>query len=168
LHNNPPCVESADYTYQNGWQGKNAFEIKAERMPERCILFPVTGGANYIFSSRQGTSENWQQIMTVHRDDPVEIPNESIEILNEKIAYIFMANKYAVTTDRGKTWKIWDAQKDLIDWKRTRDKYPNWASIERIYLRQDGSGEMKLDRFYSKENLIKDLHTKDFGKNWNP
>ncbi|MBA2495199.1 MAG: hypothetical protein H0V31_10955, partial [Acidobacteria bacterium] len=23
-----PCIESVDYTYQNGWQGENPFSIK--------------------------------------------------------------------------------------------------------------------------------------------
>ncbi len=163
-----PCVESIDSTYQNGWQGENPFSIKVERVPESCSFAAVVAGANYIFSARQGNSENWHEIMTYRFDDPIELKSEYVRIVNENTAYIFIIDRYAVTTDSGKTWKIWNAEKDLTDWKRAEDKYPNWAKIDEINLEENGSGKMKLERVNSGKGLTKELHTNNFGKTWIP
>lgn len=166
-YNNPPRVENADYTYQNGWQGENPFEIRLERIPEKCIFMPALGGANYIFSTRPNGSEKWQTVFTTHHDDLIDISSDNVRVLNEKVAYTFVIQKFAATTDSGKTWKIWSPSKDLIDWKRSGDEYPNWALIEQVEIKEDGSGKIELNRF-DKEGLIKELRTKDFGQTWNP
>ncbi len=158
-----PCLGNIDITHQNGWQG--IFVIKVERRLEKCKLLP---GAHYTFLSRRGNSENWQEIMTFRYDDPIGVSSENIHIVNDKVAYIFLIDRYAVTTDSGKTWKIWDAEKDLTDWKRAEDEYPNWARIVEINIAENGSGKMKLERLSGKKGLIIELNTDDFGKTWIP
>ena len=106
--------------------------------------------------------------MTYRFDDPIELRSEYIHIVNENTAYIFIIDRYAVTTDSGKTWKIWNAEKDLTDWKRGEDEYPNWAKIDEINLGENGNGKMKLERINGKKGLIKELHTDNFGKTWIP
>ncbi len=154
-----PCVESIDYTYQNGWQGKNPFSVKVERIPESCSFAAVVAGANYIFSARQGNSESWRQIMIVHHDDPIDIPKNSIKIFSEKVAYTFMNGDYAVTSDNGKTWAVWNV-----------DKIPNWNFLDYGYIKEvtiseDGVGLLKLNPL-GKYKEIPEFYTSDFGKNW--
>ncbi|CAN5673502.1 hypothetical protein BH18ACI1_BH18ACI1_14010 [soil metagenome] len=154
-----PCIESVDYTYQNGWQGENPFSIKVERIPESCSFAAAIAGANYIFSARHGNSESWQQIMTVHCDDPIDIPRNTIKIVSEKVAYTFMNGGYAVTSDSGKTWTVWDV-----------DKMPNWNFVDYGYIKEvtvleNGIGSLKLNPS-DKHKEVSEFYTSDFGKTW--
>ncbi len=149
------CIGEVDKTFQNGWQ--DDFEVKVERKLEKYGFVP---GAYYIFSSRHSKSENWQEIMTFRHDDPLDIPKESIQIINDKVAVVFMGWKAAVTSDAGKTWDIWNAEKDILDWKGV-----NYGLIEKITMAEDGNGIMILDPIPNR-NEPKELYTTDFGKTW--
>ncbi len=158
-HYQNPCVETVDSTYQNGWQGENSFSVKIERIPETCAFGAAFSGAKYIFSARQGDSEAWRQIISVHNDDRVDISNDSIKIINENVAYIFMDGDYAATSDSGKTWKLWSV-----------DKIPNWnfsdyGYIKEVKLSETGIGWLKLNPL-EKHKDIPEFYTSDFGKNW--
>ncbi len=164
------CVENVDNTLQHGWQG--IFDVRIQRIPESCATFAAVAGANYVISSRRGTFEDWKQIASIHYDDPIDIPNDAVVIVSEYVAFAFLVDKYVITTDSGDTWSIWGVQTDLPDWKRPSDQYFNWAKIDRVEMKQDGSGTMFLkrptDRNGGAIGLIQQLRTSDFGKTWVP
>jgi hypothetical protein len=151
-------VENVDSTYQNGWH--NSFEVKVERKPQSCAF--GFAGANYIFSARQANSENWYEIMTVHHDDLIEVSNKSVRVVNETTAYVFMGEKYAVTTDGGKKWMILQADKDLL-----LENFSKYQWISDVSLNEDGSGIMTVKAFDNNERWIElPFFTRDFGITW--
>jgi hypothetical protein len=116
-------------------------------------------GAYYVFETIDG-SNNSSEIMTFRHDEPVPINDNSIRILNDGIAYVYMGWMYGVTIDSGRTWSIWDASKELSNWKCC-----NYGLINDIRLNEDGTGEMRLSD--SQNNIAEVLYTTDFGKTWN-
>ncbi len=132
------------------------FKIRVSRHSERG--FRLVGGAYYVFESAAAGSESWAEIMRVRHDDPVEIPREQVRFVNERVGYAFMRYNYAVTTDGGVTWSVWDATEDLPHWRRTR------ANINEVQLAPDGTGTMRLTSSTNQE--VPELHTGDYGRTW--
>ncbi len=150
-----PCIKNADITHQNGWQ--DVFDVKAERKLESCSFVP---GAYYVFSARQANSAEWREVMTFRHDDPKENFGESIQIVNSKVAFIFMGWKSAITFDSGKTWNLWNAEEDIENWKGV-----NYRLIEKMSVSENGEGVMILNPLPDR-NEPKELYTSDFGKTW--
>jgi hypothetical protein len=65
-----------------------------------------------------------------------------------------MGNKFAVTTDGGMTWSVWDAVKNL----------PDCADIKDVQIEPSGDGIMQLLSFTKQKVPV--LRSKDFGKSW--
>jgi hypothetical protein len=154
-----PCLESVDYTYQNSWQVKNPFSIKIERIPESCSFAATIAGANYIFSARQGNSDDWRQIMSVHQDNSNEILRDSIKFAGENVAYTFMNGNYAVTSDNGKTWTTWNVNK-IPNWN-----FSDYGYIKEVTISEDGVGLLKLSPL-GQYKKTPEFYTNDFGRNW--
>lgn len=162
-YNNPPCVEYSDYTHRSSWLGDNAYEIRLERFPERCGFLPALGGANYIFSWQSGNPENWKQVFTAHHDDLFDIRSDNVRVLNEKVAYAFIIQNFASTTDGGKSWNVWEIKKNLPNNDCCQNKL-----IRDVDLDTDGSGFMRLSSLTNSDGEVMELRTTDFGKTWNP
>ena len=118
-------------------------------------------GAYYVFRSSRAGSDEWQEIMTFRHDDPIPIPREQVQFINDKIGYAFMGWMYAVTTDGGLSWSVWRAEKDLPNWQCC-----NYKLIQEVRLGNDGIGIMKLKPIDAREGEVPELHTKDFGQHW--
>ena len=143
------CTES--WTTEN-----DMFRIRVNKHAEENGGY--VGGAYFIFQSAPKGQENWANIMIFRHDDPVEIPREQVRFVCERIGYVFIGNKFAVTADGGITWSIWDAIKNLPNWSHTR------ASIKDVQIEATGDGLMELYSFTKQK--AHDLRTKDFGKSW--
>lgn len=114
-------------------------------------------GAIYVFQSyRNG---EWREITSFRHDDPVNFSGKSVRVVNDSIFYFSFGWIYAVTTDGGKTWSIWDAEKNLPGWKCC-----NYRLIENVEIEESGAGKMKLNAI--KEGDASFLYTEDFGKTW--
>ncbi len=125
-------------------------------------MFPEEGagfvlGGYYVFQSADMDSDNWTDIVTYKQDDPDPIACDRIRFLGDKAAYVFMGQMFAVTSNGGGAWKVWDIAKD-----------PAWqdrsAGIEGIQLSEGGIGTMTL-RIIGDKRAI--LHTNDYGYHWN-
>jgi hypothetical protein len=107
-----------------------------------------------------------REIMTLRHDDQVPIPVNQIEFVNERIGFVFMGWKYAVTTDGGDTWSVWDAKRDLPDWQCC-----NYGLISAVKVTTDGTGIMKLNPISGRQGEVPELKTKDWGRHgsvsWN-
>jgi hypothetical protein len=115
-------------------------------------------GAYYVFESSPARSNAWREIMTLRHDDPVKIPREQVRFVNDKVGYAFMVYDYAVTTDGGVSWFVWNIVKDLPNWLHNR------PSINDIRIAPDGSGTMTLTSFTNQE--APSLKTDDYGRHW--
>lgn len=142
------------------WQSGNnaAFKIRILKYLERGD--PSIPGAYYVFQSAPVKSEEWTDIMTFRHDDPVSIPQNQVRFVNDRIGYVFMGWKYAVTTDGGATWTVWDAYENMPEWKCCHYKL-----IEDVRVEANGNGSMIINPAL-RELGFTDLYTKDYGRHW--
>lgn len=122
-------------------------------------IFRIVRNTYYVFeSSKNG---EWEEIMTSRHDDLLPIDKNSVKFVSEDICYVYSGSGFAVTTDVGDSWAIWDSRNH----KYLKDEI-NYGSIKAVNIREDGSGEMTLSVFPSK-NACQTLFTKDYGRSWN-
>jgi hypothetical protein len=139
------------------WEtSNNFFKIRVTAYAEENGF---VGGAYYVFESAPVQSDSWREIMTYRHDDPVPIPRDQVRFVKDKIGYVFMVYKYAVTTDGGATWQAWDIVEDLPNWKNDR------AAIKDVKTGEDGVGVMRLTPFSDQPKLT-ELFSKDYGRHW--
>lgn len=72
-----------------------------------------------------------------------------------------MSKSYAVTTDSGRTWSVWDAEKDL-----PYRQHNLWPSIKEVHLDSGGTGNMTLQPLVDQAGTVPLLHTNDYGRHW--
>jgi hypothetical protein len=140
--------------------GNDAFTIRVTAYSERLSL-PGLGGAYYVFDSAQVGSDRWREVLTFIHDDPVTIPRDQIRLVNAQVGYVFMGWMYAVTTDGGTTWSVWNAEKDLPDWQCC-----NYNLIKDVRVAADGTGRMTLNPISERRGEVPELHTRDYGRHW--
>ncbi len=122
---------------------REVVEIPGPEFAVRISAFPEenggpVAGAYYRFESLPSSSKNWVTSMEFRHDDPVPIPRENVRFMPPKSAYVFMGWKYAVTTDGGEHWRLWNAETDLAGWRCC-----NYGLIQQVELEQNGAGKMR-------------------------
>jgi hypothetical protein len=137
----------------------NVFRIRVNQHAEKGLGF--VPGAYYVFQFAEVASNDWQEIMTFRHDDPVEIPRDQVRFVNDQTGYVFMGWMYAVTTDGGRTWSVWNAQQDLPKWDCC-----NYRLVEDVELSSDGAGRMKIDTIAGRQGEVPELYTQDYGRHW--
>ena len=141
------------------WQTSNqSFQVQIVARNEK---YGFLGGGYYTFRSMPFGSEDWVEIMTFRHDDPVAIPKDQVHFVNDQIAFGFMGWMYAVTTDGGKSWSVWDARKDLLNWKCC-----NYGLIEQVNVHPEGQGTMIISVIDRGRGEVPLLQTKDYGRHW--
>lgn len=138
-----------------------AFTIRISAFPEE--NGGVVSGAYYRFESRPSDGKNWVTAMEFRHDDPVPIPKQNVRFLSTRSAFVFMGWKYAVTTDGGNHWQVWNAEKDLAGWR-----YANYGLIKEVELEQNGAGKLILNPIVGHPGEVPVLVTSDFGAHWRP
>jgi hypothetical protein len=134
------------------------FRIRVTAYRERAIFTP---GAFYVFESALAGTDDWHEIFTLRTDEAVPIPRDRVRFLNDQIAYFFMSKSYAVTTDSGRSWSVWDAERDLA-----YRQHNLWPSIKEVHLDAGGSGKMTLPPLVDQTGTIPLLRTNDYGRHW--
>lgn len=142
------------------WQTSNeVFQIRVVSRYER-MLMP---GMYFIFEAAPAGSKDWSEVMTFRHDDPGWIRRDQVHFVNSRVGYAFMGWMYAVTTDDGASWSIWDAVKDLPGWECC-----NYSLIKDVTLAPDGTGMMILNPIPGRNGEVPELHTSDYGRSWHP
>jgi len=139
------------------WETSNGtFKIRVFRRPE---VFKLLPRYFYYFQCQPSGANKWSEITTLRFDDPLPIPREQIRFVNRETAYFFMISTYAVTTDAGKHWFVFNVRTDP-----PLGKEDSYITIRDVRLDADGKGTMTV---YSKasENDV-ELRTVDYGKHW--
>ncbi|NOT58764.1 MAG: hypothetical protein HOP19_00925 [Acidobacteria bacterium] len=137
----------------------HSFRIRVSRYAER--NGGLVPGAYYVFQSAPLNSEKWRDIMTFRHDDPNPIPRDQIRFVNDNVGYVFMGWMYAVTTDGGASWAVWDAQQDLPKWQCC-----NYRLIGDVKLAADGLGTMTLNPIPERSGEVPQLYTRDYSRHW--
>ena len=141
------------------WETSNgSFKIRVDRHFEEN---GVVTGAYYVFRSLPAGSDAWHDIMTFRHDDPNPIPRDQVRFLNDRVGFVFMGWMFAVTTDSGATWSVWDSARDLPNWQCC-----NYGLITDVQLNADGTGTMTLRPIQDRRGEVPQLRTKDFGRHW--
>jgi hypothetical protein len=101
-------------------------------------------------------------IMTVRFDKLIPIPRSQVRFVGRQVVYMFLGWKFAVTTDGGEQWSVWNAEVDLPDWQCCDE-----ALIEHVKIEPSGVGTMSLgSRGGLKQPTV--LKTINFGQHWEP
>src|SRR5690606_24742921 len=109
------------------WQtGHGDFEVRITSYSDPGII--IQPGAQYVFESSRGTG-NWKTVFSVHLDLAEPIDKESVQIIDEGIAYIHMRQLFASTTNGGVDWHLWDSRNH-----RFFDKSIKWGVIESVIV----------------------------------
>lgn len=134
-----------------------SFKLRWEVRAAACSLdwHPVV-----VFKSAPAGSNEWREVMTSWTDEPSAIPSDKcLNFIDAQTGYVYFNEKYAVTSDRGQTWTVWDAKRQL-----------SHAAGSSIYISDvnigaDGYGWMQLT-IYSNQPSLRKLSTKDYGYHW--
>ena len=141
------------------WQTEN----KAIKI--RVTSYEETGanvnGAYYQFESAAPSSNDWHEIVIFRHDDQPKIPADQVRFVNDRIAYLFMGWMYAVTTDAGRSWSVWTAERDLPNWRCC-----NYRLIGDVAIANDGNGIMRLNPIQDRRGEVTQLRTNDYGRHW--
>lgn len=141
------------------WQSDN----KSFRV--RVTAYKETGanvnGAYYRFEATRAGSDDWREIMTFRHDDDPKIPTDQVRYVDNETGYVFMGWMYAVTTDAGRTWSVWSAEKDLAGWQCC-----NYKLISNVTIESDGRGVMRINPIQGRRGEVSELRTNDYGRNW--
>ena len=123
-------------------------------------------GARYVFQSAAADSDIWHEIMSFKADQAGPIRRDQIRFVNTQVAYAFIDRYYMVTTDGGREWYAWDANKEL-DSEKIMGSYNLWPTIEKITMEADGNGLMTLKQYLKDRGTGPQLQTSDYGRHWN-
>lgn len=141
------------------WQSENKrFRVRVTAFEEKGAN---VNGAYYRFEGASSGSDDWREIMTFRHDDDPKIPRDQVRFVNDEIGYVFMGWMYAVTTDAGKSWSVWSAEKDLPDWQCC-----NYKLINDVTMGSDGRGVMRLSPSEGRRGEVAELRTNDYGRHW--
>lgn len=149
------------YDRQNvieSWEtGNQHLKIRVRSYSENLHL--LYGGAYYVYeSSRNG---EWSEIMTIKQDDLLPIDKSGVKFVNEDICYFYSGSRFAVTTDAGDTWYLWNGQEHVYV-----DKQIVNGVIKHVEIRRDGQGEMIVWVFSPNNNDCQMILTSDYGRSW--
>lgn len=151
----PSCTSKPGAVIEQ-WEIKGPkFRIRVIARKEKYSAIP---GAYYAFQSGTMNSEVWSDIFVFLHDDAVPIPRDQIRLLTDDIGYVFMGWEYAVTTDAGTHWTIWDGDVQI-----PQISYHNYQLIRDVRMTSDGRGEMSI---LPANNKAVRLTTADFGRHW--
>ena len=161
-------VLAAALTGACGWPGARVssqevdFGVGDVRIVEREEAGPVfLAGVFYVVAARTSETSRWRKVMTFRHDDQGGIPDGAVTVVSDQTAFVILGWMYAVTTDGGQHWTVWDAKDDLVGWQCC-----NYALIEHVALNSDGTGAMRLSVIDPGRGEVPMLVTTDFGRTW--
>ena len=136
-----------------------AFTIRVSEFLEE-DSWPLSG-AYYRFESLPRGGKDWVLAVQVRTDDDIPLPVKNVRFVSADTAFLFMGRKYAVTTDGGKHWTVWNAETDLPGWQGGHCGF-----IGSVEMTNNGVGKMILRRIQGRAREVDQLSTSDFGRHW--
>jgi hypothetical protein len=122
-------------------------------------LLANTRCGEYVFQSDPTGSGRWNEVFRFQHEARPQIPQEEVRFLSENMGYIFIGRMYAVTTDGGRGWSVWDPKAEMTEGSINIDR-----AIQEVRLGLDGRGWMRIGP--QSESEQQQLVTRDYGKSW--
>jgi hypothetical protein len=153
-----PGCQSQDRPILDHWEtNAPAFALRITEYQEK--QFPLSK-FSYVFEARPTGSDKWNEIMTAITDDDVPIPREQVRFVSDRVAFLFMTDKYAITTNGGHSWSIWKANEQISNLG-----YSGQFFIKEVFVNPEGSGTLDAaSRSANKKDV--QFRTEDFGHSW--
>src|SRR5262249_39592057 len=101
----------------------------------------------------------WESIMSARASKDTGNHNNRINTPGGYVIYGFLGPLFAMTNNKGVTWSVWDAERDIpctTGWAE--------AEIKDVNIGNDGNGTMRVEFTSIKRAL--ELVTNDYGKHW--
>lgn len=145
----------------------NTFTIRTVVFREKTFVgFTFIPGPHYIFETKGQGDEDWREFLAFRHDylDPIDedrskFVDDRVEFVSDRLAFVYMGRMYAVTTDAGRSWTLWDG----IDYRFPKGRM-GYDGIQGIELLTNGVGVMNVNLIGTDEHL--GLHTENYGVNW--
>ena len=120
-------------------------------------------GRYYTFSYHEAkdNDQDGRVIFNFRQDEAIPPPINQVRFITDDAVYVYMGWMYSVTTDAGKTWRLWDAEKDLPGWKCCDP-----GLIRDVSISTEGTGIMTLRPDSGQPEKLLYLRTNDFGLHW--
>ena len=151
---------SLDKPILDRWEtNATAFALRVTEFQEKGFALSKF---RYVFEAKPNGSQEWSEIMSTITDDDVPIPRDQVRFINDRTADLFMTDKYAVTTNGGKTWSIWTANDHV-----GKLDYPGQFFIKEVLVNPDGNGTLVVSS-RSADRHTMPFRTEDFGYTWVP
>ena len=132
--------------------------MAVELWSPRTFMGPFT----YNVTSSTDSGAHWTRVFRFQIDDPIEISDGHIGFPKDGVGFVAVGWTYAVTTDRGRSWSVWDSYMNPDVW----NCYP-YGTIGEIVLHDDGTGTMNCHVVEARED-VPALRTDDYGQTWEP
>ena len=143
-----------------GWETHNSkFSVRVER---RADLYGFMSYW-YVFRSAPNGAVAWHEVTRQLHGEPVALPKKQIRFVGEDVGYLFFQLKYAVTTDGGQTWSVFDFGNNS-SFKPENLDYSRIADVE---IKADGIGQLTMFKYDPTHGQSILFFTKDYGKHWN-
>ena len=164
----PNCFDTVHERLQQDWSGAAPYSLRVERRPDNCGYGP--SDSYYFFEVKTNGSDEWREVMTYRHNEPFSLRPQWLRPINERVAYVYLLDRFAVTTDGGRTWALWSADQNLSDYRKAGADAPHRVEIESVRIDETGRGLMTLKRTpqtkASAAPLARELVTADFGRTW--
>jgi hypothetical protein len=118
----------------------------------------------YLIESGNDTGQ-WTPVHRWSQDDPWDLSEVDIKVINSQVAYFFNVTFYGVTVDGGKNWAFFNVHEARESLGIQHAFYPKWPRVE---VRADGSGSLYMQGHDGRGKADLIFETADFGQTWSP
>ena len=146
-------VETQEFPWQPGKITLTTYDIYNVEPSGRYYTFTVP--------RKIGDYETTSIIFNILLEEAVPFNSNQVKILSDKIAYVYLGWMYSVTLDGGRAWHLWDAERNLPEWKCCDP-----GLLREVNISDQGNGIMTLRPDPTKPESLVYLRTNDFGKSW--
>jgi hypothetical protein len=117
-------------------------------------------GTYYGLQVSDEGSASWRTILTVRSNVTAPIPANYLKLGGDRVATVALGWMCAVTSDKGRTWSVWDAEREIPNCKCC-----DFGAVRNVDVSADGTGAMTLD-CRNDDGAFVELHTEDYGRHW--
>ncbi len=151
-------------------QGKHNLQTQEVTGPKGKVvvmaydIYNVEPPSRYYTFSYHTAKDNYQYkriIFNIHQDEAAPLPINQVRFVTDEVVYIYMGWIFSVTTDAGKTWRLWDAERDLPGWTCCDS-----GLIREVSISFQGTGTMTVIPDSQEPEKLLQLRTNDFGQHW--
>lgn len=116
----------------------------------------------FVIDAGISGSSTWKEILTWYDEGCSLMQRERIQFVGRRVVYAFDYSSYAVTTDAGGHWSVWDVSSTASELRANHTIY-----LTQIDVSQDGTGKMVLTYYTDVPGIFHaQYRTSDYGLHW--